>query len=324
MSERALAYSEEPLSHRFLVIYEAAGLRGDFASYLVRSLLSEGRLAYETVEKTSDGLKPRLIERQGPTGLLVTTTLISLHPENETRLFSVPTNDTPEQTRSVLRAIASEKKERVDVAIWHALQRWLEGAEHRCLIPYALQLAECIPPVAVRLRRDFAGVLGLIKAHAILHQASREKDDQGRVIAALEDYGVVRRLVSDLVSEGVEADVPATVRQTVVAVDQLCAMLGDDATVRQVAEELKLDKSAAWRRLQTAIRLGYVKNLETRKGRPAKLVLGDPLPNERVDILPTVERLQACMPVGQDIPVPCPPDTLPEAPAEPDRERIVL
>jgi hypothetical protein len=36
MSERALAYSDEPLSHRFLVIYEAAGLRGEFASYLVR------------------------------------------------------------------------------------------------------------------------------------------------------------------------------------------------------------------------------------------------------------------------------------------------
>jgi hypothetical protein len=28
MSERALAYSEEPLSHRFLVLYEAAGMSG--------------------------------------------------------------------------------------------------------------------------------------------------------------------------------------------------------------------------------------------------------------------------------------------------------
>lgn len=57
MSERALAYSEEPLAHRFLVLYEAAGLGGKFASYLVRSLLSEGRVRYETVEKTKDGLR---------------------------------------------------------------------------------------------------------------------------------------------------------------------------------------------------------------------------------------------------------------------------
>jgi hypothetical protein len=39
MSEHALAYSEEPLSHRFLVIYEAAGMNSDFQTYLMRSLL---------------------------------------------------------------------------------------------------------------------------------------------------------------------------------------------------------------------------------------------------------------------------------------------
>ena len=54
MSERTLAYSEEPIKHRFLVIYEAAGMSGEFATYLMRSLLSEGRVRYETVEKTSE------------------------------------------------------------------------------------------------------------------------------------------------------------------------------------------------------------------------------------------------------------------------------
>jgi hypothetical protein len=68
MSERTLAYSEEPIKHRFLVIYEAAGMSGEFATYLMRSLLSEGRVRYETVEKTSEGMKPRLIERKGRLG----------------------------------------------------------------------------------------------------------------------------------------------------------------------------------------------------------------------------------------------------------------
>ena len=68
MSERALAYSDEPLRHRFLVLYEAAGMEGDMQSYLIRSLLSEGRLVYETVEKTKEGMKSRLIYREGPAG----------------------------------------------------------------------------------------------------------------------------------------------------------------------------------------------------------------------------------------------------------------
>ena len=104
MSDRALAYSNEPLQHRHLVIYEAAGMASDFATYLIRSLLSEGRLRYETVEKAKDGLVPRLIEREGPTGLIVTTTSLRLHPEN-TRMLSLTITDTHVQTAAVFRAL---------------------------------------------------------------------------------------------------------------------------------------------------------------------------------------------------------------------------
>ncbi len=110
MSERALAYSEEPLKHRILAIFEASGMDGDMQTYFIRSLLSEGRIRYEVVEKTSEGMKPRLIEREGPTGLLVTTTAPRLHPENETRLLSLTVTDTQDQTRSVLAALAEESR----------------------------------------------------------------------------------------------------------------------------------------------------------------------------------------------------------------------
>ena len=39
------------------MVFEAAGLTSEFGSYLMRSLLSEGRLRYETVERTDDGLQ---------------------------------------------------------------------------------------------------------------------------------------------------------------------------------------------------------------------------------------------------------------------------
>src|SRR3954468_19839037 len=116
MSDRALAYSDEPLKHRHLVIYEAAGMAGEFATYLIRSLLSEGRVRYETVEKTKDGLAPKVIERDGPTGLLVTTTALRLHPENETRMLSLTVTDTTEQTASILRALAQDPRDHLDLS----------------------------------------------------------------------------------------------------------------------------------------------------------------------------------------------------------------
>src|SRR4051794_37174670 len=177
MSDRALAYSSEPLRHRHLVIYEAAGMASEFATYLIRSLLSEGRLRYETVEKTQDGLTPKLIEREGPTGLIVTTTSLRLHPENETRMLSLTITDTQNQTAAVFRALARDShRSEVDLSRWHALQTWLATGPTRVVIPFGGRLAELMPPVAVRLRRDFKTILMLIRAHALLHQANRECD----------------------------------------------------------------------------------------------------------------------------------------------------
>ena len=58
------------------------------------------------------------------------------------------------------------------------------------VIPYAATLAEMVPPVAIRLRRDFKTILTLIRAHALLHQANRRKDGDGRLIAECRLYGV--------------------------------------------------------------------------------------------------------------------------------------
>jgi hypothetical protein len=303
MSEHALAYGDEPLSHRFLVLYEAAGMNSDFQSYLIRSLLSEGRLRYLTVEKTSEGMKPRLIEREGPTGLIVTTTAVKLHPENETRLLSPTVTDTQDQTRDIMAALAKETwggapGRAPNLRKWHAVQIWLEQAERRVSIPYASDLASLMPPLDVRLRRDFKALLNLITAHALLHQATRQRDTEGCIIATLEDYAVVRELVADLISVGVEATVPATVRETVEELGLLYSDKWEPVTIARLAKELKLDKSATWRRVRTAIDRGYVKNQEERKGRPAQLVPGDALPDD-VEVLPTVEQLRGCTVAGE-------------------------
>jgi hypothetical protein len=291
MSERALVYSTEPLSHRVLVVYEAAGLEGDFASYLIRSLLSEGKLRYETVEKTGNGLQPRIVERAGPTGLIVTTTQIALHPENETRLLSLPVTDTPEQTRLVLLALAEETPP-IDVERWQALQTWLATGPTHVSVPFAKPLAELIPPVAIRLRRDFRLLLSLIRTHALLHRASRHTDKDGNIIATLSDYKEVRELAYDLIAEGIDAGVPATTHETVEAVAALTSTAVEGVSITQLAERLKLDKGPVSRRVRAALKTGYLRNVEDRKGRPAKIILGDPLPAD-IEVLPTAETLDA-------------------------------
>jgi len=296
MSERALAYSQEPLCHRMLVLYEAAGLESEFGTYLLRTLLSEGHIRYETVEKTQDGLAPRLIEREGPTGVILTTTWASLHPENETRMLSLTVRDDPHQTAGVLEKLAARADGRgpqlPDLEPWHALQKWLElAASREVTIPYASTLATLANPKAVRLRRDFSVVLNLIKTHTILHQCQRERDAQGCIVATLADYAAVHDLVIDIISEGAQASVSATIRETVQAVAELSRQGQQPVSVSDIAKKLEVDKAAASRRARVATEQGYLVNMEDRRGKPARLLPGEPLPEEQ-PVLPSPQTLQ--------------------------------
>jgi len=303
-SERALIYSEEPLAHRVLVIAEAAGVENEFTAYILRSLLSEGRVRYETVEKTSEGLRARLIEREGPTGVILTTTRVAVHPENETRLLSVPVDDTQHQTRRVLDGLALRALRGESLAppgdgdagleTWRSLQTWLEIAGgRRVAIPFAKELAKRIEPVAVRLRRDVGLLFALVQSHAILHQTTRARDRQGCIVANLADYAAIFELTGDLFAGAAQVAVSRATRETVEAVrglleepipaiaPALAPGKRHDVRVSELCAALRLDKSTVSRRLRSAYRDEYLRNLEERDRQPARIVLGDDLPEDR-------------------------------------------
>jgi hypothetical protein len=83
----------------------------------------------------------------------------------------------------------------------------------------------------------------------------------------------------------------------------------EEATITEVAKRLDLDKSPASRRVRVAIQRGYILNLETSKFLPARLVLGDPLPEE-IEVLPTPDKLLGCMVASEmeGIHTPLPPE----------------
>ena len=120
----------------------------------------------------------------------------------------------------------------------------------------------------------------------------------------------MRELVADLIAESIEATVAPTVRETVAAVARLHSSLGKPVTYKQLGAALKLDKSTAQRRAGVARDHGYLKNLETRKGQPAQLVCGEPLPDD-LEILPAPERLRGCAVASsaEEYNAPLPPQT---------------
>jgi hypothetical protein len=298
VSDKALACSDESLSHRMIVITELAAVRTTFLTYLLRTLLSEGRICISITERTSDGYNARTYVKEGPTGLISTTTLTRWHPENETRMFSAGVNDTAVQTRSILLMLATQANAPApDLSRWERLYSWLAEQPHFVQIPYAETLARSVKHVQCpRLRRDFKACLTLIKTHAFLHQATRRRDSDGRILAEIVDYAAAHALVADIIAEGIESQVPSVVRTTVNSVADLTAEKPNGVTARDLATRLSLDKSTISRRLKAAHSEGYLKRTATS---PARWVLGDPLPDDQ-EILPTVEELAARCAVARD------------------------
>lgn len=311
-SERALIYLPSgTLEHRCLILAEAVGLEkydggSSGLADAVRVLQSEGRLDYDTVI-TSAGSQPQTvhIQQDGPTSLVVTTTAARIHAENETRALSMRIDDSEGQTRGVMDTTAAKYAaliEPVDKDRWHAYFEWLRamyiGTD--VVVPFAPALASLIPPVEVRMRRDISTLLNFVCAHALLHAETREKDEQGRIVATLHDYAIVRHYLGTAFSENVAATVPDSVRETVeavVAIIERKTGVHHHASYSELGKELGVGRDAATTRALHAIDKGFLIDSEERKksGLGAKLQLGEPLPDSaRVKhLLPTVEDLQA-------------------------------
>ena len=318
-SALSLVYDDVTLVHRVLTIYEATPLQNDdngMFAMLVRVLMSEGKLVHKTsIEdpESPTGRRVETIEKQGPIALVVTTTG-QLHAENETRMLRYGVTESQAQTRAVMQQIAVQATQAApehDHSMWHDLQRWIGAGPRDVLVPYAPQLADRIPPAAVRLRRDFSSLLGLIKASALLHQAQRQTRD-GAVVATIDDY----RYVRDIALRSIEETLGARPTDRVTAIVQFVATkltldansskaesLGDTElpaekgiqgrrsarrqatvptvsegeltiSVRSLGQAMGIDRKAAEHGLYAALDAGYLVNNETFRGKPMRLVLG--------------------------------------------------
>jgi transposase len=278
LSEKALIYYDGDFAHKILSMGEATATdEQSFQDYLLRELMSEGCIRHKAPQKIGNDIITTTIEKQGPVAFLVTTTKNKMHPENETRMLSLEIDDSEGQTQKVLDKVAHvdglHDAAQVDYGPWQDFQRWLALGECRTVVPFAKAMVELIPPVAVRLRRDVGQVICAIKVHALLHRDQRDQDGVGRIIADIDhDYTAIRELMNSILAEGSGVAVNRAMAETIEAVTVATASMteAEGASAQDIARDLKLDKSAARRRLLSARDEGFVVNLEQRRGMPGK------------------------------------------------------
>jgi len=298
VSNMGLAYmGRDALKRKFLALYELGGLgrEGSEAIEQLKQLLTEGCIKRQIAESTNSGVGGRTVELDGPTGVWSTSTEMRIDKELGNRLFRISIDESPEQTRSVIRARRIRNENAADYEPAKGLHTYLAGQDNRVVVPFEDEIAGLVDVSANRMRRDYDRIMDLIEAHAVLHQESRDRDQEQRIVATLGDYGAVYALIADIVGEASEVAVSDTVRKTVHKVRELIED-GQDVTRNTLAKKLGIVPTSAGRRFAPATAAGYIKeDPDNPNAKPKRYVLGDVSLPENVEVIPNPERLRSCV-----------------------------
>jgi len=298
-SPRVLIYDDADLRYRLLIFGEADSLpagEDNPAASAIRNLLQDHHLHYQVTikDKETGDYTVHKVDKPGPT-VLISTSTRSLGDQLSTRLFTLEISDSGEQVSAALATQAMIETEGIsqpDEALL-AYQAYLQlKAPFKVVVPFARELASTMDKTAVapRILRDFARLLSLVKAVAILRHHKRRLDGQGRILAELEDYQTVRELVAEMYTETTSGAV-AVIREIVEAVMELNYARGDGEhiTATKLAAHLGIHKSTAVRRAKKVLKQGWIVNRDQRRGYPADYAPGEPMPVSAG--LPTTEAL---------------------------------
>jgi len=216
-----------------------------------------------------DPSEKRTVERTIKVDCVVqTTTEISLPEDIESRVWTLTTDISPEQTRKVL--------------IWKAMQFSGNNLNHNLdeelrrirevtrglmvdvpvIIPYAGKLAEFIPADLPRVRRDIEKILTLIGIIAKVRGRIVELNGRKVAIATPEDLKTALELAGDIFTSMVHALDPYTL-----AIYKVLKRLEAKYTILTeviVAEALNIPQTLARKYLQRLVEVGLA--VETEKG----------------------------------------------------------
>jgi hypothetical protein len=213
-SPKSLYHLQEGLKHKALIVTEGFQFQERNATdselvYVVRSLISEGRVSYQCVEKDESGKLVTVIKKvEGPTSFITTTVMEKLEAQFEDRLFTVHPDETVQQTKDIINLRARMMSGTVSgldkrtVSLWKALHSLLKPVE--VIIPFAPQIAGFLTDsakVPISARRAFNRVLAVTQTIACTYQYQRKRDFKGRLIAEYSDYYMAVQIVREAFRE---------------------------------------------------------------------------------------------------------------------------
>ena len=253
----------EYLMHKLVGLEERVG--GESSDYPIRALQSSGILKQcITIKDPVTGqLLPKESEVWGPIAFMETTTSQHLNPENTSRCFEIPLDESPEQTMRIhqrqkdlkgLERLSAGGTRHGILQRHHDAQRLLEPVP--VIIPFVHLLT--FPALWLRARRDHDRFLHLIEVLAYLHQFQRPRQThQGQqyINATASDYRWAYFLANRVLSQSMD-ELSRWARQLALFFEQ--AKPAEGLTRREIRQTLQWPDRRTREALEELVDLEYL------------------------------------------------------------------
>jgi energy-coupling factor transporter ATP-binding protein EcfA2 len=257
-------YQPGELVNKLVIIQDMDGL-DDEAKFAFREMQSAGKVSSSTINKDRFGNLSSVVKTVTASfASLSATTHAEIYYDNMSRSIVLGVDESDEQTHRIIQEQNRRTAGLVDEVAARKAKDLLQNCI-RTLKPYEVvnRYADKLqlPVEAKMLRRLNSHYQSFVAQITILHQYQREKDEQGRLIATVEDLREACEILFDAIMWKID-ELDSSLRQFF---EQLKVYVGKQAqgnqsrfAAREVRQALNLSKSQATRYMEELRQLEYI------------------------------------------------------------------
>ena len=257
-------YSKDELINKLVLIQDMDGLDEE-AKYAFREMQSAGQVSSSTTYKDKFGnLQSTVKTVNASFASLSATTHAEIYYDNMSRSIVLGIDESPEQTQRIIQQQNKKLAGLTDEVATRKAKELLQNCM-RILKPYEVvnRYADKIqlPVEAKMLRRLNNHYQSFVSQITILHQYQRQKDEQGRLIATVEDLKLACEILFDAIMWKID-ELDSSLRQVFEQLKDYVRKQGNAQpfTAREIRQKLNLSKSQCFRYIEELKKLEYIQD----------------------------------------------------------------
>jgi DNA primase len=280
MSDRAFNYSKDRFRHRVAFLQERNQTTGTIDP--MRILLSEGRIIRNVTEWVDGKRVTRQYVARGPVAAISTTSKSNIEIDDQTRHVSILVDESPEQTRRIVRAYANqgEALSEDEQKAWEMVHRLIEErADLEIVFPAWFDaVADSVFVGDVSVRRYYPAFVEACRTVCLIRsfQRDRQPAEGSNVELEFTDFAIAAIIFDRVFVETLRQQEGSALEVRQVVKDISDSNRGASVQAEDMARVLGISLDRAYKRLREGVKAGVIRQVNAPEKDNRKLYLPAP------------------------------------------------